>query len=65
MERKQMVRQIECLENTIDDYQSAIGSLEGTDSIALLAKGIENTARKLGKVEGLLEKNIYTNWECD
>lgn len=65
MERKQMAGQIKCLENAIDDYQSAIVNLESSDSVVLLAKGIENTARELGKLEGLLEKNIYTDWKCD
>lgn len=64
-ERMQMAGQIKCLENTIDDYQSAIVNLEGTDSIVLLAKGIEDTARELGKLEGLFQHNIYTNWKCD
>lgn len=65
MERKQMAGQIKCLENTIDDYQSAIIGLESTDSVVLLAKGIENTARELGRLEGFFEKDIYTNWKCD
>lgn len=60
-----MAGQIKCLENAIDDYQSAIVNLESSDSIVLLAKGIENTARELGKLEGLFEKNIYTDWKCD
>lgn len=64
-ERKQMAGQIKCLENTIENYQSAIINLEGSDSVILLAKGIENTARELGRLEGLFEKNIYTDWQCD
>ena len=64
-ERKQMAEQIKCLENTIEDYQSAIINLEGSDSVVLLAKGIENTARELGKLEGLFENNIYTDWKLD